>query len=367
MQLIYLSPLPWSSFAQRPQKFVRWFHEVTGGDVLWVEPYPSRFPILSDLKKLRVSDRTERDTSESWLTVVNPSALPIEPLPGSGVINGYLMWRNALSVIKTFSRKKETLLVIGKPTVLALKVLSLLKDTKSIYDAMDDFPSFYEGISKKAMSRREIAITKQVSSLLVSSTDLKKKWETLRPDLTVIPNALDTEMLPKIETEFKAGSKIVIGYVGTIGAWFDWTWVIELAKARPADTIRIIGPVYNQPKQHLPKNIELLPACSHKEAISAMLHFDVAIIPFLQNVLTKSVDPIKYYEFKALGLPIISTRFGEMAYRKDEFGVYLCDEHELLGFSVESALKYKANSNELEDFKAKNSWSSRFANIGITH
>ncbi|MGF6223484.1 glycosyl transferase [Pseudomonas sp. YL-218 TE3947] len=367
MQLIYLSPVPWTSFAQRPQKFVRWFHEVTGGDVLWVEPYPSRFPSLYDLKKLRVSDLTERDTSESWLTVVNPSALPIEPLPGSGIINGYLMWKNSLSAIKAFSRKQETLLVIGKPTVLALKVLSLLKDTKSIYDAMDDFPSFYEGISKKAMSRREIAITKQVTRLIVSSTDLKKKWETLRPDLTVIPNALDAEILPKIETQKTAVSKTVIGYVGTIGAWFDWTWVIELAKARHSDLIRIIGPVYNQPKQLLPDNIELLPACSHNEAVSAMLHFDVAIIPFLQNRLTKSVDPIKYYEFKALGLPIISTGFGEMIYRKNESGVYLCDDHELLYSSVESALKYEANLAELEEFKITNSWSSRFSKMDITY
>lgn len=367
MQLIYLSPVPWTSFAQRPQKFVRWFHEVTGGNVLWVDPYPSRFPSLSDLKKFGVSDRTEGNTSESWLTLIKPSALPIEPLPGSGLVNGLLMWGNTLRTIKVFSKAQPTLLVIGKPTVLALKVLSLLKGTKSVYDAMDDFPCFYDGLSKSAMTRRETAIAKKVTRLIVSSTDLQKKWEDARPDLALIPNGLDPAILPQIETIRPERPRKTIGYVGTVGAWFDWAWVIALAKARPNDLVRIIGPIYNPPGTVIPENIELLPACGHKEALLAMLLFDIAIIPFIKNTLTKSVDPIKYYEFRALGLPIISTAFGEMTYRNEQQGVYLCDKYENLNSSIEEALKYEANDNEMRAFRLENSWHSRFSKIDISH
>ena len=139
MRLVYLSPVPWSSFAQRPQKFARWFHATTGGEVLWLDPYPSRFPSLADFKKIGVSDQTEKDDLDQWLTVLKPRALPIEPLPASGLINGALCWADLLKTVQSFSQQGSTLLVIGKPTVLALKVLNQLKDHPSVYDAMAFF------------------------------------------------------------------------------------------------------------------------------------------------------------------------------------------------------------------------------------
>ncbi len=48
-----------------------------------------------------------------------------------------------------------------------------------------------------------------------------------------------------------------------------------------------------------------------------MAEFDVGLIPFKQNALTAAVDPIKYYEYRALALPVISTDFGEMHERGD--------------------------------------------------
>ena len=33
MQLVYFSPVPWASFAQRPHKFVEWFHARCGAIV----------------------------------------------------------------------------------------------------------------------------------------------------------------------------------------------------------------------------------------------------------------------------------------------------------------------------------------------
>lgn len=361
MQLIYLSPVPWTSFAQRPQKFVRWFHEVTGGDVLWVEPYPSRFPSLSDLQKRSVSDRTEQDHVDPWLTVLAPGALPMEPIPGSGLINGVLMWRDALAKLKRFSAQAETLLVIGKPTVMALHAMKAMPTVESVYDAMDDFPSFYEGWSKKAMSYRELMIVKKVTHLVVSSTVLKNKWESIRSEINIIPNALDSDLLPPSKTTPVREDSRILGYVGTIGAWFDWQWVIALANARPQDTIRLIGPLYKRPESAIPTNIELLPACSHKQALNAMLEFDVALIPFLKTPLTASVDPIKYYEFKALGLPIVSTNFGEMVYRASENGVYLTTEGTTINYEIEKALKYKPDTEEIKRFRLENSWQKRFS------
>lgn len=367
MRLVYLSPVPWASFAQRPQKFVRWFHERTGGDVLWLEPYPSRFPCLADFRKIGVSDKTETNLGESWLRVLKPHALPIEPLPGSGLINKQLYWVGLLKSVADFARDQEVLVVIGKPTTLALQVMRLLKDHPSVYDAMDDFPTFFSGMSRASMTRRELQIGSSAHAVLASSTKLRKKWELHNLNVSFVPNGLDAALLPPARTIPVSSGPKTFGYLGTVGAWFDWQWMIQLAKACPQDTVHIVGPVFAPCNEKLPENLKLFPPCSHKDALQAMLTFDVAVIPFLKNDLTSSVDPIKYYEYRALGLPIISTSFGEMAYRGEQDGVFLCDDPQQLDLAINKTMNHCASAEVITHFKNENDWHARFDASGISN
>lgn len=360
MQLVYLSPVSWSSFAQRPHKFVEWFHASTGGDVLWIDSYPTRFPLFSDFRRLNSHESNENRTRPPWLRVIKPAALPVEPLPAANLVNAF-MWRSMLKGIDTFSRQKPTLLAIGKPSVLALTVLKRLKGVKSVYDIMDDFPAFYSGFSRLAMRQRERELVRGVTFVMASSTALNQRWSGVRADVQLVHNGFDAEALPPPVKSVSRKEKKVLGYVGTIGPWFDWDWVISLAKDRVKDVVRLIGPVFAPAPCALPENIEVQPACSHQEALRAMLDFDVGLIPFKKNDLTASVDPIKYYEYRALGLPVISTRFGEMAFRGNEQGTFLSmgvwDIDEL----VHEALLYRADAAEIRKFAASNSWQTRFA------
>lgn len=365
MRLVYLSPVPWASFAQRPQKFVRWYHEKTGGEVMWLDPYPSRFPCLEDFKKIGVSDKTETDEPEHWLTVLKPRALPIEPIPGSGLINKSLYWLRLLNTVEQFAQDQKVLLVIGKPTTLALQVMKRLSGHPSVYDAMDDFPTFYSGFSKAAMTQRELQIGRNADTVLASSTKLRQKWDEHNENVRFVPNGLDIALLPPAKSIFKSDQPKTLGYLGTVGAWFDWHWMIHLAESRPEDNVHIVGPVFNACDVKLPPNLKLFPPCSHKDALQTMLSFDVAVIPFIKNELTSSVDPIKYYEYRALGLPIISTSFGEMAYRGHQEGVYLCDSVTQVASVVTEALRYRTTKEFTDKFKAANSWEARFNSCAV--
>lgn len=96
-----------------------------------------------------------------------------------------------------------------------------------------------------------------------------------------------------------------------------------------------------------------------------MQEFDVGLIPFKKILLTESVDPIKYYEYRALGLPVLSTDFGEMALRKSTDGTYLSRGVEDVGELAALALQYHASSEVICKFREFNSWKSRFDNAGI--
>src|SRR6185295_2677914 len=105
------------------------------------------------------------------------------------------------------------------------------------------------------------------------------------------------------------------GYVGCVASWFDWPLVIRLARTLRDGAVHVVGPRYVSPPRPLPSNVKLFPACSHADAVDHIRRFSVGLIPFKRNRLTAAVDPIKYYGYRAMGLPVLTTSFGEMAER----------------------------------------------------
>ena len=368
MRLVYLSPVPWSSFAQRPHKFAEWFHNKTGNEILWVDPYPGRLPNKRDFRRAVVDVENKKElvkkvVTPEWLTVLKPSALPIEPLPLSGLING-LLWRKISHTIDTFIGRGECVVGIGKPSEMALQILAKHSSVPSFYDAMDNFPSVHSGISRRAMARREQQIADKVPHILVSSTALLERYEPYQSKTTFVLNACAVEELPPV-LQHEQFVKTVFGYVGTISHWFDWSLVCALATANPSACIRLIGPVLAPASQALPDNVEVLAACSHADAIKAMHGFSVGIIPFKKTELTDSVDPVKYYEYRALGLPVLTTDFGEMRLRDAEPGVYFMDENTDLSVRADEAAVFRFTIEEIQAFRDTNSWTHRFDGSGF--
>jgi hypothetical protein len=363
MRLVYLSPVSWESFAQRPHKFVNWFHDRTRDAVIWIDPYPTRFPRISDLNRLRMPVPSLSDKHPSWLTVLKPGGLPLEPIPGSVWMNERL-WRNVIDSVSHFSGSAETLLVIGKPSVLALILLERLHHCPSLYDAMDDFSAFYGGLSRWSLAHRERQIVQQVKAMWVSSSTLRDRWRRIRSDVRLVHNGLDLSALPALQARSESEKK-VLGYVGTMAAWFDWDWMCALAEARPNDEIRLIGPVFNPSVRRLPENVKLLPACRHSAALMEMMKFDVGLIPFKRNKLTDSVDPIKYYEYCALALPVVSTDFGEMRGRSGMPGIFVSRSANDVAVSIKAALGFQHESGFARMFSQENSWETRFDATGL--
>jgi hypothetical protein len=365
MRLIYFSPVPWTSFAQRPHRFVEWFHSKSKEDVLWIDPYPTRLPKLADFRRRKTAASGTKNAANKsvpdWLTLLRPRSLPIEPLPGSGFLHRQL-WNTLFQEIKAFVAKGECRFAIGKPSELALQVLARHPTINSHYDAMDDFPAFYQGLSRAAMQRREQKLATQVTQISVSSSALLNRFATHHSKLTLALNACSLETLPSLSEMIHHSGKpnLILGYVGTIGHWFDWPLVVALAQANPTMCIRLIGPIFTSPHQPLPDNIELLPACDHATAIKHMQEFSIGLIPFQLTDLTASVDPIKYYEYRALGLPVISTNFGEMSLRDEKDKVFVIHKNADLANVVRKAMASTCEVDEVQKFRRANSWEVRF-------
>lgn len=96
------------------------------------------------------------------------------------------------------------------------------------------------------------------------------------------------------------------------GNWLDWDVVAATAKAlaRVDGTVNIIGGVdsaaRSAPRPEAP-NIRYHGNKPYAEAMQYVAASDVGLIPFKGEGICRSVDPVKYYDYIAAGLPVVAT------------------------------------------------------------
>ena len=361
-RLLYFSPVFWRSYAQRPHYFAEYFLSNVGSRVLWVDPYLSRLPKMSDLRQTpRLHDQNTRTLP--GLQVRGVPALPVEPLPGGMAVNALLFWRPLWKALEQFCAGGRTVIGVGKPTGLAMKALEALPHCGSFFDAMDDFPQFHSGLSRRAVQKYEEGIARRVDEIYASSTFLVHKWSSIHGRVTRIFNACDTRNLGELPIAPRSSTPH-FGYLGSVASWFDWGLLLDLARAFPEARVHLVGPVFTPPPSRLPENVVLHAACPQEEVKAYYDTFTLGLIPFKLNPLTRGVDPIKYYEYRAHGLPVLTTPFGEMADRSRENGVFVLEGGDSLKGAVRNAMAFKDDAGSVGRFREENNWPHRLKSSG---
>lgn len=365
MRLVYLSPVPLASFAQRPHHFARWFHDRFKAQVLWIDPYPARLPRAQDARRLlrRAGDVLgPRWRDEAWIERLHVPSFPFEPLMAGRWLNR-LLWADALERIDNFVTEKAWL-VAGKPCALALTLSRRHPQLPLLFDVMDNVPAFADGLSRRWLSQAEAMLANESDLIFTASTALQKKFESHQNKVHLVRNGLTLPFgTDAAGLRPSAERPLVFGYVGSIADWFDWNAVDALAARYPNGTIRLIGPCAWVPRRLRP-NIELRPAIPQHRVYETMRDFSVGLIPFKVNDLTNYVDPVKYYEYRALGLPVLSTRFGEMRLRDAADRVLFFDALDDAPDWTELRTA-AAKHDEIMEFRRLNSWAQRFNTLEV--
>lgn len=91
-----------------------------------------------------------------------------------------------------------------------------------------------------------------------------------------------------------------------------------------------------------------MPACCNA--------FDVCLIPFLQGEFADTINPVKLYEYLALGKPVVAYHMRELERYKDI--IYLSDDKEEFLSNVEKALHERDNgiTRLRKDVARNNDW-----------
>ncbi len=191
---------------------------------------------------------------------------------------------------------------------------------KTIYDVIDDWEEFShcgqaEWYDKKVEKRVANIVDVNIATAHVLKEKIQKDILLPKP-YYIITNGVDAERMKKAkrlpEYDFTKGT-LQIGYFGHLtDAWFDWELIKQLAKNHMDWTFHMIG--YGAPeKLRVPNNVILYGKKLPEELPKYAAYWDVAIIPFINNELTKGVNPIKVFEYLQLRLPVVASNMPEIA------------------------------------------------------
>ncbi|MDD9984599.1 MAG: glycosyltransferase [Gammaproteobacteria bacterium] len=242
-----------------------------------------------------------------------------------------------------------------------------------VSDVIDDqrkwkIPSEYE----ERLHRNYRDILGRSDLVFVNCHSVLRSMREFSDNIHLLPNAAEI-----LETEARSGEKPqelrgmsgpVIGYVGNLdAARIDIELLERVASERPGWNLVFIGSMHRGKQiRTLSKfrNVHFLGVRVHDKALQYIRHFDVAIIPHLDNALTRNMNPLKLYVYFSLHIPVVATPIANI----DDFSELTRVGHTPKEFvdQIEHCLERNPlceRRDQVSDMIARNSWHERVRQV----
>jgi len=315
IDIVCFSDVYWDSIWHRHQNILTRFPD--NWNILFIEP--TSLPTLLKRPK-HIFLRREKNIIIASL----PSLPLIDRIKELRWLNDYLilLWLHLLLKLTCI---KRPVLLYYEPRFSSL--IKKLNELLVIYDCIDDKLAFSS--VPKWMKIYLDNLIDNAHLIFVTSSNLYRKIAEKRKDnVYMIGNGVDPALFKKammdiaIPKDVKEVKKPIVGYVGTIDDWLDFSLVRAFAKAYPGISFVFLGPVIPKVKKEIKilrkfHNIFIIGEKPHKMLPNYLKAFDVCIIPFKINELTISVNPVKFYEYLASGKNVVSTALPEIERYKE--------------------------------------------------
>lgn len=187
------------------------------------------------------------------------------------------------------------------------------------YDCLDHVSVHSGSARERLFAGWEREIAERADVVACVSRNLAEAVRRAVPgarNLKVIPNGVCSSWLGEtpapIGRELLGGSndRRVAGFLGAVFEWVDVELLAATAREMPDWSFAVVGPqrrgVSVRPLRGLP-NVKLFGAVPFADVPKWVGAFDVCLIPFKRNLVTQLADPIKLYEYCALGKPVVSS------------------------------------------------------------
>jgi len=187
---------------------------------------------------------------------------------------------------------------------------------KTIFEAVDNWlehPNFAKAKYQERLEKNYIDIAECADHVFTVSDDLRGLFES-RENVKWVPNGVDFDHWQVKEgkelKDFKDIKKPIVGYHGILQERLDQDLLSYLANNNPDIDFVLIGWKWGRTdfsKIENYANVHFLGQKNYEELPQYINKFSVAIIPHKIDQFTKSMNPLKIYEYLAAGKQVVST------------------------------------------------------------
>ena len=150
-------------------------------------------------------------------------------------------------------------------------------------------------------------------------------------------------------------------YCGAVNSRMDLKALEALDAAVPQGRILLLGDVEGSELRSALaalKTVTLLSGRDREQVRAANFACDVGIIPHLDNALTRAMSPLKLYEYKAAGLPVVARDLEPI--RSAGGALLYSQPAEFVAQCLRAISEPPATETQRLDYIRENSWSRRF-------
>jgi teichuronic acid biosynthesis glycosyltransferase TuaH len=339
--------------------------------VLWVDPPISYLTPLRD-------PSTARALRDRRLRRAAPNVLRLSPIAPPGVtrplIRGIALDRTRRAVRRTVARLGATVhsTIVACPTDL----LDLFPSSQRVFYATDDFAAGARLTGTRARwlwrnTRRQLLSADRV---VVSSPQLKEKWDGLRRDLSVVPNGCDVDRFACVDDAPLPSDvslpRPIAGFVGHMSERID----VEMLEAVAASgvSLLLVGPRQAtfdisrlQPVLSRP-NVQWVGPKAFDELPSYLRVIDVGLTPYVQSDFNAASFPLKTLEYLAAGRPAVASDLPAHRWLGSEHITIAATPEEFSQRAQEllAAPRRQAEVSARQAFAARHSWQERTDQVG---
>jgi glycosyltransferase involved in cell wall biosynthesis len=295
-----------------------------GVPLLWINsiglrvPKPGKTELVLHryVRKLKsLTKGLRRDPSGMW--VYTPIFVP-RYTPRMVELNGALV-ASQISLICRILGMSHPAAFVTIPT--AAPVVERLGFSPVVFNRSDDFSSFAEA-EYGFVAPLEQRLLAQADSVLYVNRKLHQRERTSVRSAHYIGHGVDAAMFDAdrarqlgVPERMRELPRPIVGYYGALDNYcVDLDLMIKTARHIPKGTLLVIGPAaMDVSRLTAEPNVLYLGPQPYSEIPRYASHFDVALMPWLQNDWIAACNPIKLKEYLALGLPFVTTQFPELA------------------------------------------------------
>ncbi|MEV0623161.1 glycosyltransferase [Nonomuraea sp. NPDC050404] len=280
-------------------------------------PGKSTFVIRRFVRKLRSVAKFVRKVGPR-LWVMSPLPVPLYGTPQGRALNAWLV-RTQVRVVCALLGLRSPVIMVTIPT--AWDAVRPMKRRALIFNRSDRHSAFPES-DRATIEALERRLLERADQVVYASRALMREEEPLTGTRGhFLDHGVDLEHFTPVPAERQPDDLLAIPgpRIGFFGALDDFVVDFELlervAVELPETSLVLIGDA-NGDMGRLTKhpNVHWLGFRPYSVIPAYGSGFDVAIMPWLGNDWIKHANPIKLKEFLALGLPVVSTEFDELAH-----------------------------------------------------